>query len=269
MSEEMIVPEVFLSEVFGELRTTEIEDKTYFCGIDVARALGYSNPRDAVGRHCKSSGIVKCDVATSHKAYRDSFAEQVKATPFINEGNVYRLIVRSKLQTAEQFEHWVFDEALPTIRKTGGYVNNAEQFVEHYLPHSSVTVRTQVVQMLEVVKAQDTVIGVQKPSVEFTRAVTESGDNIDIGGFAKILQKDGFPNVGRNKMFDWLRENGYLMKGSVVPYQKHINAGIFKVQEKVYYTGKYSHIAKQTLITPKGQQVLAEKYREWVLKVEV
>lgn len=53
MSEE-IIPEVFLSEVFGELRTTEIEDKTYFCGIDVARALGYSNPRDAVGRHCKS-----------------------------------------------------------------------------------------------------------------------------------------------------------------------------------------------------------------------
>ena len=260
MDNNIVVPEVFLSEVFGELRTTEIEDKTYFCGIDVARALGYSNPRDAIGRHCKSSGVVRQETKLSNT---------ITVTPFINEGNVYRLIVRSKLQTAEQFEHWVFDEVLPTIRKTGGYVNNAEQFVEHYLPHSSATVRTQVVQMLEVVKAQDTVIGVQKPSVEFTRAVTESGDNIDIGGFAKILQKDGFPNIGRNKMFDWLRDNGYLMKGSVVPYQKHINAGIFKVQEKVYYTGKYSHIAKQTLITPKGQQVLAEKYREWVLKNEV
>ena len=100
----------FNSEEFGEIRTAEIDGKPYFVGTDVAKALGYSNPRDAVSRHCK--GVVKRDTPTS---------SGIQSMSYINEGDLYRLIMKSKLPSAEKFESWVMDEVLPTIRKTGSY----------------------------------------------------------------------------------------------------------------------------------------------------
>ena len=256
------VPVVFLSEKFGELRVIENDDKLYFCGTDVAKALGYSNPRDAVGRHCKQNGVVKRDTISTHATRGNGVAQQTVSVPYITEGNVYRLIARSKLKEAVQFEEWVFDEILPAIRKTGGYVNNAEQFVDNYFPNSSKEVRAQLIQMLEIVKKQDSIIGAQMPSVEFTRAVVKSGENITIGDFAKVLNKDGVIDIGRNKLFAWLRDNGYMMKGNHIRYQRFINDGTFVVQESVYYTGKYPHTTRQTLVTPKGQMALAKKIRD-------
>ena len=100
----------FNSEEFGEIRTIEIDGKPYFVGTDVAKALGYNNPRDAVSRHCK--GVVKRDTPTS---------SGIQSMSYINEGDLYRLIMKSKLPSAEKFESWVMDEVLPTIRKTGSY----------------------------------------------------------------------------------------------------------------------------------------------------
>ncbi|MBQ8941200.1 MAG: hypothetical protein IJ062_05130 [Firmicutes bacterium] len=93
--------------------TTSIDDKVYFCGSDVAKALGYSNAPDALQRHCKFDGIVKHDSVDS-KGRKNTLL-------FISEGNVYRLIAHSKLPAAEKFEKWVFDEVIPSIRKTGMY----------------------------------------------------------------------------------------------------------------------------------------------------
>ena len=101
---------IFNSGEFGEIRTIEIDGKPYFVGTDVAKALGYNNPRDAVSRHCK--GVVKHDTPTS---------SGVQLMSYINEGDLYRLIMKSKLPSAEKFEAWVMDEVLPTIRKTGSY----------------------------------------------------------------------------------------------------------------------------------------------------
>ncbi len=101
---------VFKSSEFGNVRTVDIDGKTYFVGKDVASALGYSNPRDAISRHCK--GVVK----------RDSFKEGGQEIALLPEGDVYRLIIKSQLPSAERFERWVFDEVLPTIRETGQYV---------------------------------------------------------------------------------------------------------------------------------------------------
>lgn len=96
---------------FGEIRTLkEADGKVLFCGKDIAAALGYSNTRDALSRHCK--GVVKRDILTEGGEQELSF---------IPEGDVYRLICNSKLPSAEKFERWVFDEVLPTIRKTGNY----------------------------------------------------------------------------------------------------------------------------------------------------
>ena len=102
--------QIFNSEEFGDIRTAEIDGKPYFVGTDVAKALGYNNPRDAVSRHCK--GVVKRDAPTS---------SGIQSMSYINEGDLYRLIMKSKLPSAEKFESWVMDEVLPTIRKTGSY----------------------------------------------------------------------------------------------------------------------------------------------------
>lgn len=102
--------QIFNSEEFGDIRTAEIDGKPYFVGADVAKALGYNNPRDAVSRHCK--GVVKRDTPTP---------SGIQSMSYINEGDLYRLIMKSKLPSAEKFESWVMDEVLPTIRKTGSY----------------------------------------------------------------------------------------------------------------------------------------------------
>lgn len=106
---------VFENTEFGSIRTLEIDNKPYFCGSDVASALGYSNVRDAISRHCK--GVVKHDTPTS---------SGIQLMSYIPEGDIYRLIVRSKLPTAERFESWVFDEVLPSIRKHGAYITGQE-----------------------------------------------------------------------------------------------------------------------------------------------
>ena len=102
--------QIFNSEEFGQVRTVEINGKPYFVGTDVAKALGYNNPRDAVSRHCR--GVVKHDTPTS---------SGMQSMSYINEGDLYRLIMKSKLPSAEKFESWVMDEVLPSIRKTGSY----------------------------------------------------------------------------------------------------------------------------------------------------
>lgn len=102
--------QIFNNEKFGEIRTITKDNKTYFAGSDVAKALGYAIPHKAVQTHCK--GVLKWNIPTN------SGNQDVL---FITEGDIYRLIMKSKLPSAEEFERWVMDEVLPSIRKTGGY----------------------------------------------------------------------------------------------------------------------------------------------------
>lgn len=102
--------QIFENSEFGEIRMAEIDGKPYFVATDVATALGYTNPRKAVNDHCK--GVTKRDTPTS---------SGVQSMSYINEGDLYRLIMKSKLPSAEKFESWVMDEVLPQIRKTGSY----------------------------------------------------------------------------------------------------------------------------------------------------
>ncbi|NCJ14473.1 BRO family protein [Staphylococcus pseudintermedius] len=105
--------QIFQNSQFGDLEILTIDNKEYFPAIKVAEILGYTNPRDAISRHTKERGVVKHDVI-------DSLGRK-QGKKFIDEGNLYRLITRSKLSQAEQFEEWVFEHVLPTIRKTGTY----------------------------------------------------------------------------------------------------------------------------------------------------
>ena len=111
--------QLFENPEFGKIRTLEEDGKVLFCGKDVAKALGYSNPRDALSRHCR--GVVKRDGVSETVNQHGKATEQIVPMSFIPESDVYRLITHSKLETAQRFEAWVFEEVLPTIRKTGGY----------------------------------------------------------------------------------------------------------------------------------------------------
>lgn len=113
--------EIFKNEEFGEVRTIMLDDKPYFMASDIAKALGYSRPNDAVSRHYRAT--VKHSTPISGK---------IQKVNFIPEGDMYRLIAHSKLPSAERFESWIFDEVLPTIRRTGGYINNVDLMVNTY-----------------------------------------------------------------------------------------------------------------------------------------
>lgn len=107
--------QIFSNNEFGEIRTVEIDGNPYFVANDVANALGYSNPRKAIIDHCK--GVTKRDTPTS---------SGVQSMSYINEGDLYRLIMKSKLPSAEKFEKWVMEDILPSIRKNGGYIVGQE-----------------------------------------------------------------------------------------------------------------------------------------------
>ena len=171
--------------------------------------------------------------------------------------NVYRLICRSNKPEAEKFETWVFDELLPRIRQTGGYVNDPVVFVDNWLPNTDAKTKALLVTSLEAVKNQDNIIGVQQESVEFHRAVSASVNSVDFGEFAKCLANDHI-NIGRNRLMAWLRKEKYIDSANVA-YQRYIEQGIFEVKETVYYVGTTYHTSRKTLITPKGQVYLAKK----------
>lgn len=194
------VPEVFLSEMFGELRIMKDDNKFYFCAADVCSALGYSNPSHELNIHCRHDGI---------KAGRTDVNGVPRIIKFISEGNVYRLICRSNKPEAEKFETWVFDELLPRIRQTGGYVNDPVVFVDNWLPNTDAKTKALLVTSLEAVKNQDNIIGVQQESVEFHRAVSASVNSVDFGEFAKCLANDHI-NIGRNRLMAWLRKENIL-----------------------------------------------------------
>lgn len=114
--------EIFSNKEFGDVRTILINDTPYFCGSDIAKSLGYAKPSNAISTHCRYT--LKQGIATK----QGNMSEMT----FIPEGDVYRLIIKSKLPNAEKFEAWVMDEVLPTIRKSGGYINNVDLMVNTY-----------------------------------------------------------------------------------------------------------------------------------------
>lgn len=112
---------IFSNEDFGSIRTTEVDSKVYFCGSDVAKALGYVRPNDAISAHCRCT--VKCSIP--HPQSKNKTIQMI----FISEGDIYRLIASSKLSTAQMFESWIFDEVLPIIHKTDDYVANDKTII--------------------------------------------------------------------------------------------------------------------------------------------
>ena len=143
---------IFKNPEFGSIRVIEENGKYLFCGLDIATALGYAKPRNAINSHCR--------YALKRGVPHPQNPECNIDMTFIPEGDLYRLIVHSKLPSAERFERWVFDEVLPTIRKTGGYVdeNRSDLFLDTYLPFADDTTRTLFKSTLDVINSQNEMI---------------------------------------------------------------------------------------------------------------
>lgn len=219
--------QIFNNSEFGEIRTIEINGKPYFMANDIARALGYASPKDAVTRHCKG--------ATNHR-YLTAGGEQ--DAKFIPEGDIYRLTIRSTLPKAEEFESWVFDEVIPTIRQTGSY--NLPQTYSEAL--RALADQAEKAEQLRLENSE------MKPKAEFFDAVAGSRTAISLGDVAKVL---AYPKVGRNKLFEILRDRDILQSNNL-PYQKYIDAGYFRVIEQKYNVGDEVRINLKTLVYQKG-----------------
>ena len=144
---------VFSSTEFGELGVMLIDGKEYFPATQCAKILGYANPRDAINRHCKSDGVVKHDGVSYTTNQHGVTTQQITKIKYINEGNLYRLIVSSKLPAAEKFERWVFDEVLPSIRRNGAY---GDINIEELVTKTASAVVTEVMKQLAPIVVHNT-----------------------------------------------------------------------------------------------------------------
>lgn len=245
--------QIFSSDEFGQIRTAEINGKPYFVASDVATALGYATPRDAIARHCK--GVVKRDTPTSGGTQELSY---------INEGDVYRLIMRSKLPAAEKFESWVMDEVLPSIRKNGGYIAGQETLSdEELLSKALMVAQKKIDEKNELIAMQDSRIQEMRPKEIFADAVSTSHTSILIGDLAKLICQNGV-QIGQKRLFGWLRENGYLVKSGSsrnMPMQRYIEQGLFEIKESSVQNPDGSvRTTRTTKVTGKGQVYFVNKF---------
>jgi len=246
--------QIFKNKEFGAIRTIEENGKVFFSGNDVAKSLGYVKPHNAISAHCKGVTL---------KQGNDELGRPQQMS-FIPESDVYRLITHSKLPSAERFERWVFDDVLPTIRKHGAYVTNAKLEEIMNDPDSWIKLLTalkterQEKERLQIQSEQD------KPKVVFADAVTVSDTAILIGELAKILKGNGI-DIGQNRLFERLRQEGFLIKRKGTDYnaptQIAMELGLFKVKETaITHSDGHVTISKTTKVTGKGQQYFINRF---------
>lgn len=237
-----LMTRVFENEEFGQVRTIVENGEVLFCGTDVARALGYSIPSKAVNTHCK--GVSKMEAPTNGG---------VQKLLFITEGDVYRLIVHSRLDSAIRFEHWVFDEVLPILRKTGMYA---------MLPQDYPSALRALADSVEERLRLETKIEEDRSKVEFAEAVEVSENSVHVGEVAKLIKQTGV-NIGPTRFFRCLRDDEYLMyrNGDNVSTQRSLEAGLMEIKETVLYLrGGVVQTKFTTFVTGKGQRYFVQKY---------
>ena len=235
---------IFENPAFGQVRTIEENGKVLFCGSDIAKALGYSNPRDAITRHCK--GVVKRDTLT---------AGGTQQLSFIPDGDVYRLITHSKLPSAEQFESWIFDEVIPSIRKTGGYITGQGQLSPEELMAKALMVAQKTLAERDVRISTLTVENqIMAPKAEYFDDLVDRNLLTSFRETAKQLE------IKEKAFIAFLLEKKFIYrdkKGKLMPYAEK-NNGLFEVKE--CFNDKTQWSGTQTMITPKGRETFRLLY---------
>lgn len=232
--------EIFNNPEFGSIRVIEENGKYLFCGSDVAGALGYSNPRDALRRHCK--GVVKRDTLTEGGPQQLSF---------IPEGDVYRLIVHSKLPSAERFERWVFDEVLPSIRKHGAYITREKLWEVATSPEAMMKLCSDLLAEREKNAALREENAMLEGKAAFYDLFIDLKHSTNLRTTAKELV------VPERRFVRFLLEQRFVYRapsGNVLPYAKPANDGLFCVKDYC----NHGHTGSYTLVTPQGKLHFAQ-----------
>ena len=244
---------IFENAEFGQVRTTEVNGQPYFVGNDVAEALGYSRPRKAISDHCK--GALIRGIPTNGG---------VQKAVFIPESDIYRLIIKSKLPSAERFEKWVMEEVLPSIRKNGGYIAGQENMSDEELMAKALLVaQNKIAERDLIIQKKNKQIEEMKPKTIFADAVSASHTSILVGDLAKLICQNGV-QIGQKRLFQWLRDKGYLMKSGAsynMPMQRYVEQGLFEVKESNIQNPDGSvRITRTTKVTGKGQIYFINKF---------
>ncbi len=242
--------QIFKNEEFGEVRTVTIDNEPWFVGKDIAEALGYSDTNKAVAMHVENEDK-KLNDKTS-----PSFGQ--RGATLINESGLYALIFGSKLESAKRFKHWVTSEVLPAIRKTGGYQMQA--------PQGKELLALAVLEAQKTIEEQTAQIEEMKPHAVLGQAITTANTSILVGDLAKILKQNGI-EIGAKRLFQWMRENGYLIKRRGtdwnLPTQRSMEMELFEIKESVHIDGNgCNKITRTPKVTGKGQEYFINKFLE-------
>ncbi|WP_339316915.1 phage antirepressor KilAC domain-containing protein [Paenibacillus sp. FSL R10-2734] len=249
--------QIFNHSDFGAIRTVDILGKPHFVGNDVASALEYSRPYEAISTHCKGT--------VSYRVPTNGGDQETRVIP---EGDIYRLIVKAADQSrspvikakAEMFEHWIFDEVLPSIRNTGMYA--ADELLDN--PDLLIQAATKLKEERAARRALEVKVEEDRPKVVFAEALEDSKDSVLIADLAKILKQNGI-NIGEIRLFKELRERGYLIKSGSeynMPTQRSMELQIMEI--KIGQRGSASEGMKVTRtpkITGKGIGYFINKFK--------
>lgn len=247
---------IFENPAFGKVRVVEQGGEPWFVGKDVAEILGYSDLNKAVAMH------VDDDDKKLNDKTSPSFGQ--RGTTLINESGLYSLVLSSKLPDAKKFKHWVTAEVLPAIRKTGGYIAGSEKMSDAELMAKAVLVAQATIKERDArIKELESDTQRMKPKEIFADAVSASDQTILIGDLAKLIKQNGH-DIGQKRMFEWLRNNGYLIKRQGADYnsptQKAMELGLFRIKETaVTHSDGHVTVSKTVKVTGKGQAYFVNK----------
>lgn len=266
--------QIFHSPMFGELRGILINSEPWFVGKDVTEALGYTNSRKALSDHVEAEdkGVTKCDTLGG-----------TQKMTIVNESGLYSLIFGSKLEKARAFKHWVTSEVLPSIRKTGEYSllkgsQKNELVIASRLETINNTLQDNIRVQSETIQEQQKTISKQTLTLSEYKRKSEEKDRrihelenqhrtnsypqykiegaITLEEFANLL-KPSFPDISRNKLFEWMRQKGYLYPDNH-PVKEYIQSGYLWGIPKMYETGPYTI----PLITEAGKRYFTSIWKK-------
>lgn len=251
MNNETNAIEVFNNEEFGSVRTTMINGEPWFVAVDVCKAL-----------EIDATATRRLDEDEKNTLRLTQGTSGNPNVTVVNEYGLYSLILGSRKPEAKTFKRWITHDVIPTIRKTGSYLTGEDAAALKIIRAGDTLERSvAIAEYRDVVTAPyKQQIEEQKPKVEFADHVSESENSVDMGEFAKIVQKNGI-KLGRNNLFSKLRELKILMDGNL-PYQQYMNAGWFEVVESTYERSGTLYVSTKTLVTGKGQIALVRKLRK-------
>lgn len=245
-----------MNEIFNfhgqDVRAVTINNEPYFVGKDVAEVLGYAKPRNAIATHVEEEDKRDAPI-------QGTLGGTQKMT-IINESGLYSLILSSKLPQAKEFKRWVTSEVLPTIRKNGMFAT--DELLDN--PDFAIATLQKLKEEREAKKLLEAQIEADRPKVLFADAVSASHTSILVGELAKLISQNGY-KIGANRLFAWMRENGYLIKrkGSDwnMPTQRSMDLKLFEIKEtNVQHADGHISVNKTPKVTGKGQQYFINKF---------